>query len=225
MDEADRRRWRMTVQLHGFKYSVYSWIVRLALHEKGVAYEWIEMNPFAEPVSAQYLALHPFKRVPTLVHGEFVVYETSAITRYVDEAFNGPRLQRMLSVERARCNQILSIVDSYAYWPLVRQVFSHGVYKPRMRLPIDRSEIRQGLDATEKVLGSLEALASPERFLTGDGPSLADVYLAPMIGYFTLVEEGSVLLQQHDRLAAWWSTFSVRPTFLATTPRLPAPQS
>ena len=71
----------MAVELHGYQYSVYSWIARLALHEKGVMYSWVEVNPFAENVAASYLATHPFKRVPALVHGGFEVYETSAITR------------------------------------------------------------------------------------------------------------------------------------------------
>ena len=114
----------MAVELHGYQYSVYSWIARFALHEKGVAYNWVEVNPFAENVPASYLAAHPFRRVPALVHGAFTVYETSAITRYVDEGFEGPKLQRTEPKERVRCNQIMSIVDSYAYWPLVRQVFS-----------------------------------------------------------------------------------------------------
>ena len=37
----------MTVSLHGFQYSVYSWIARLALEEKGADYDWIEVDPFA----------------------------------------------------------------------------------------------------------------------------------------------------------------------------------
>ena len=211
----------MRVELHGYQYSVYAWIARLALHEKGVDYDWLEVNPFSDAVPAQYLALHPFKRVPTLVHGRFVVYETTAITRYVDEAFDGPSLQRVLPFERARCNQILSIVDSYAYWPLVRQAFSHGVFKPRMGLPADKSEIKTGLDAARKVLGALESVAGPDRFLVGDGLSLADIHLAPMIGYFGLLGEAKALLQEHARLAAWWSAISIRPAVQATFPRLP----
>src|SRR5262245_1363272 len=79
--------------LHGYRYSVYNRIARLALAEKGVAYERVEVNPFAPDVPASYLALHPFNRVPTLVHDGFALYETGAITRYVDRAFPSPSLQ------------------------------------------------------------------------------------------------------------------------------------
>ena len=92
----------MAVELHGYQYSVYSWIARLALHQKSAMYSWVEVNPFAENVAASYLGTHPFKRVPALVHGGFEVYETRAITRYVDEAFEGPKLrERMQENERA----------------------------------------------------------------------------------------------------------------------------
>ena len=213
----------MAVELHGYQYSVYSWIARLALHEKGVAYSWVEIDPFAVNVSASYLAMHPFKRVPALVHGTFVVYETGAITRYVDEAFEGPKLQRTEPRERARCNQVMSIVDSYAYWPLVRQVFSHGVFRPRMKRPVDDNEVRRGLDAAAVVFKALEKLAGEGQYLCGNDLSLADIHLAPMIGYFELAPEGSALFEKHLRLRNWWLALSLRPAYLATMPRIPRP--
>jgi glutathione S-transferase len=211
----------MAVELYGYKYSVYAWIARLALEEKGVRYDWVEINPFADPVPASYLALHPFKRVPTLVHDDFAVYETSAITRYLDEAFEGPMLQPRESRDRARCNQIISIADSYAYWPLVRQVFSHSVFRRLLGQPFDDAEIRRGLDVAPKVLSALEKIAGQHQYLCGHHLSLADVHLAPMIGYFVRTSEGRQLLGNHARLSAWWLGVSQRVAYLSTTPLLP----
>ena len=213
----------MTVELYGYKYSVYAWIARLALHEKGCAYDWREVNPFADDVPSGYLAKHPFKRVPALVHDDFVLYETSAMTRYVDEAFDGPALQPPTPMERARCQQIISVIDSYAYWPLVRQVFSHGVFRPRQGRPSDSAEVQRGLDAAPTVIGALEQLAGDDGFLCGDSLSLADIHIAPMIGYFTLMPEGAALVNRHRRLASWWAVMSGRAAFKKTTPDLPEP--
>jgi hypothetical protein len=47
---------------------------------------------------------------------------------------------------------LLSIVDSYAYWPFVRQVFSHGVFRPLLGRPTGQSEYLQGLEAAPRVL-------------------------------------------------------------------------
>src|SRR5258707_3328922 len=121
----------MAVILPGYRSSVYQSIARLALAGKGGGYERVAVNPFAADVPVAYRALHPFGRVPALVHDGFALYETAAITRYVDRAFPGPVLQPNEPKTLARMDQIIGVVDAYAYWPLVRQVFSHRVFLPR----------------------------------------------------------------------------------------------
>ena len=212
----------MTVVLHGYEYSVYVRIARMALAEKGVAYERVEVNPFAPDVPSAYLAMHPFRRVPVLVHDDFVLYETGAITRYVDETFPGPRLQPIAPRGRARMTQIISIIDAYAYWPMVRQVFSHAVFRPRVGEPAEAAEIRRGLEGSTRALGALEALAKGGGFLIGGQLSLADLHLAPMIAYFAAVPEARGLLTAYPKLSAWWQLMEQRESLGATDPGLPA---
>ena len=211
----------MSLVLHGYRYSVYVRIARLVLAEKNVAYDRVEVNPFAEDVPADYLALHPFGRVPTLVHDKFVLYETGAIARYIDRAFPGPPLQPHGPHALGRMDQIISVIDAYGYWPMVRQVFSHGVFRPAAGRPSDAAEVAKGLAASAKVLGALEELASSEAFLIGPAASIADFHLGAMIAYFTAASEGADLLARHPRLATWWQHLSQRPSIAATAPGLP----
>jgi glutathione S-transferase len=111
-------------------------------------------------------------------------------------------------------DQIIGIVDAYAYWPLVRQVFSHRVFRPRSGQPGDEGEIARGLQASARVLAALEPLI-------GDGLTLADLHLGAMIAYFVQAPEGRQGLQQHPRLTEWWARLSARPSFAATEPGLP----
>ena len=212
----------MALVLHGYRYSVYRRIAGLALAEKGVGYERVEVNPFAPDLSAAYLAMNPFGRVPTLVHDGFALYETCAITRYIDRAFPGPRLQPETPKSLARMDQIIAVVDAYAYWPLVRQVFSHVVFRPRLGGPTDAQEIARGLAAAPRVLGALESLASDDAFLVGPSLSLADLHLGAMIAYFARAAEGAALLGSYPRLAAWWRRLQSRESFAVTDPGLPA---
>ena len=212
----------MSLVLHGYRLSVYLRIVRLALAEKGLAYERVEVNPFAPEVPADYLALHPFGRVPTLVHDGFALYETGAISRYVDRAFSGPALQPAQPRLLGRMDQIIGVVDSYGYWPLVRQVFSHRVFRPAIGQPADEAEVERGLTGATKVLAALEALAAPDGFLAGPTLSLADLHLGAMIAYFAAAPEGAALLKDHPRLSAWWMHVSRRKSFTATDPGLPS---
>src|SRR5690606_26779094 len=103
----------MTIELHGYRYSVYLRVAAMTLVEKNVAWTHVEVDPFAKTIPDAYLALNPFGRVPTLVHDGFVLYETTAIARYVDEAFSGPQLQPEDARDRARMNQIVAVADSY----------------------------------------------------------------------------------------------------------------
>ncbi len=154
----------MSLVLHGFRYSVYVRIARIALAEKGLTYEHVEIDPFATDVPIEYLTLHPFKRVPVLVDGDFALYETEAITRYIDEAFPGPALQPSEPRQRARMAQIISIIDSYGYVPMVRQVAGERVFALfRGRQP-NEALIRTGLEASRHVLDALETI------IPGDGP-------------------------------------------------------
>jgi len=214
----------MTVELYAYKYSVYAWIARLVLAEKAVSYDYVEVNPFAANVPDGYLAMHPFRRVPTLVHGDFVVYETGAITRYVAATFPGAALQPTDSRGRTRLAQIISVIDAYGYWPMVRQVFSHRVFRRRTGQPVDESEIRSGIVASERAVAALEALAGGGAYLIGDELTLADLHLAPMLAYFAAAEEGRLVLARHRKLSAWSELMRVRPSFIATDPGLPVPQ-
>jgi glutathione S-transferase len=211
----------MPVTLFAYRFSVYSWIARLVLAEKGVPCSYIEVNPFAPDLPPDYLTRNPFRRVPTLMHGDFVLFETTAITRYVDEAFAGVDLQPEDGRRRARMAQIIAIVDAYGYWPMVRQVFSHRVFRPRIGHPTDEREIKIGIISSERTLAALETLAEPGDFLVSGRVSLADLHLAPMMAYFTAAAEGRAALAHHEALSAWWASIRNRPAFVATDPGLP----
>lgn len=210
----------MTVQLWGYCHSVYSWIAHAVLHEKNIEHEWLEVNPFIGDQPSEWKAVSPFNRVPVLVCGELSIYETAAITRYADEAFGPPSLQPADPLARARMNQIISIVDSYVYVPLVRRVFAHRVYRPAVNQPFDESKIGEGLSAAPRALSALEDLAQSP-FLISEAPSLADFHLAPMLDYFAAAPEGAALLGQHTRLSQWLERMSTRPSLTDTRPTLP----
>lgn len=210
------------VILRGYRYSVYNRIVRVALHEKGVAYETEEIDPFQQEVPQDFLRRQPFGRVPVLSHGDFDIYETAAICRYVEAAFDGPRLLPTVAKALARVAQVVSIVDSYGYWPMVRQVFAQRVFRPADGEDGDEGEIAKGLEASLPVLAALDAVASEGLVLGGEVFTLADCHLGPMIAYFVQAPEGHRALMEHPALADWWTRISARQSMLETDPGLPS---
>ncbi|MBK1666775.1 hypothetical protein CKO28_01790 [Rhodovibrio sodomensis] len=80
--------------IHGPNFSTYVRSVRMALEEKGQAYDLNAVNIFAgENQNEGHLARHPWGKVPAFEHDGFDIYETTAILRYIDAAFGGGSLQ------------------------------------------------------------------------------------------------------------------------------------
>ena len=210
----------MTVTLFGPAYSVYVRAARIALEEKGVAYGLQQFDVFdSDDVPADYPARHPFVRVPAFEHDGFRLYETGAITRYVDEAFQGPTLQPAAPRERARMNQVISVLDAYAFWPLVRVIY----VQRKEGTPTDEAAIAAAIPEAERCLGALEDLIGEADFLAGASFTLADAHAVPMFDYFLRTGEGRELMATRPRLSAWWSRVKGRPCVTATPFPGPAP--
>ncbi len=197
------------VTLCGFKESIYTQVVMMALAAKGVAFELKRDNPFEAGPSGP----HPFARVPVMLHGEFAVYETAAITRYVDRAFDGISLVPGDAVGLARMDQVIAIADNYAYWPMVRQAYAHGVVRKQAGIDWDKDLVRDGLRAAEPVLSELDGMAREGEVLNGLRISLADCQLAPMVAAFAQLPKGRKMIAQYAALSCWLEWISCSRAF------------
>lgn len=214
----------MTLTLHGYRYSVYTRVVRLVLAVKALPYDCVEIDPFG-PLPEDYRRINPFGRVPALDHDGFSLYETGAIARYLDEAFGPPSLQPGSATRRARMHQIIAVIDNDGYWPMVRQVYARRIFGPATGEAVDRDAVEEGLVASRKVLAAIERLVEGPSVLIGDRLSLADLHLAPMVAAFTAAPEGQAMLSGVPKLSAWWSSMSTHPALAATATGLPENRS
>lgn len=207
----------MTVTLYGADYSVYVRIVRLVLEEKGVAYTLSPVDIFAEGgPSAGYLEKHPFGKIPAFDHDGFRLHETTAITRYIDAAFDGTTLQPENTRQRARMDQIIGIGDSYMYRPMAWDLYVERIERRLRGETPDEARIAVALERSTISLRVLSDLMADGPGFAGQDISLADLHLAPMIDYFQMTIEGRTLLDQFPKLSAWWEMISGRPSIMAT---------
>lgn len=202
------------VTVFGAAYSVYVRIVRLTLEEKGVPYRLEEVDIFAEGgPPAEHRARHPFGRIPAFEHDGFRLFETAAIARYIDEAFDGPALMPRTPQARARVNQITGQLDSYGYRALVWDVFVERVRAPQEGRASDAAKIAVGLETAETVLATLDDLVNDTGggpYLVGAALMLADLHAAPIVGYFRQAPVGAALLARHPQMARWWDRMAGR---------------
>jgi glutathione S-transferase len=109
-----------TLQIFGVPPSPFTRAVRLACREKGVDYELVPTRP------GETAPLNPLGKIPMMKHGDFTLYESPAIARYIDRTFDGPPLWPADAKAAALCDQWLSVVcDSMVQTALA------GVIAPR----------------------------------------------------------------------------------------------
>jgi glutathione S-transferase len=206
--------------LYGPGYSTYARAARLALEEKGVDYDLVEVDFIAAGMPDEHLARHPFAKVPALEHDGLMLYETVAIERYVDEAFDGPSLQPSNPGARARMTQIISIIDSYTYPRTVGDLVIQRLVQPMLGGTADESIIEAALPEVDKSMAELERLLGDQEYLAGSALSLADLHLAPIFAYFVATPESKAIMENKPALNAWWQRMESRESLAKTQPQL-----
>lgn len=201
--------------LFGASCGVYVRIVRLALAEKGVPYRLIEQDAPAADTAGDP-SPHALGRLPAFEHEGFLLHETGAITRYVDEGFAGPSLQPASARGRARMHEIISLLDNYAYQTLVWDIFVERVRAAFEGRRPDQARIAAALPLAETCLDALVELMADGAFLAGDRVSLADLHAAPMMIYAHMAPEGAALMRARPALEAWLARVTRRSSVDST---------
>ena len=203
--------------VYGPAGSPYVWSVRLALAEKGVAHELVEVG-FGAHREEPHLSRHPFARVPAFEHDGFALYETQAILRYIDEGFPVAPLQPTDLHEFARMNQVMGIVDAYAYPSIGVGILFNRMLAPRLGMPVDEAAIQAALPQARLCLSEFARLMGDRPFMTGERISLADLMVIPLLFYLSRVPEGAAPLAEHPTLTPWMRRIEERPSFQVTRP-------
>lgn len=202
------------VILYGNPLSTYTRTARIAFEEKGVAYD---LEPVDHTVP-EYREIHPFGKIPALRHGSMLLYETLAITKYVDEAFDGPPLQPADTVTRAFMNQWISSIVHYYYGSMVRKlVFERFVAPMQGRAP-NEALVAEGLPEIKHQIDVLEGTLSQSPYLAGADSTIADMFLYPVLFYVNFSPEGQAMVDRSPGVAAWLERMGERPAVQATIP-------
>lgn len=213
-DTTDERGQAASIVLMGDGRSTYVRTVRLALAEKGIRYTH---QPTA-PHTPEQIAVHPFGRIPALVDGDFKFFEASAIVRYLEESFPGPSLLPGTIYERTLCEQWVSAINSYYYEPMIRRYVLPYVFPKGADGKPDRATIDGALREMPKLLSILDVAYGARDYLVGSAPSIADLFLAPILAYVMKMPEGEALLGAAPNVGRAQHVMQARPSFAATQP-------
>ena len=197
------------MKLYTHPQSTFARRVRMQLLEKGVSLEEVSVDMVKrEHKGEAYRALNPYGRVPTLVDGDFVLYESSAIMEYLERVFPTPPLLPASSQGKARVSMHIKLCD------LEIGTHTGSLIFPRRFLPRERWNLpvqAQAIEAIGKHLAQLDRQLEGQQYLVEDRYSLADLAYTPFMQFLELFE-----LVPGVNVAAWVARISARPSAVAT---------
>jgi len=195
------------IKVYGVPPSSFTRTVRLACHEKGIDYELVPMFP------GQLGALNPFPKIPVIAHGDMTLYESTAILRYLDRTFPGPKLWPEEEHLVAQCDQWVSAVNDSLVNSALRFLANHFGF-----LPVPQEMADKYLAKAREVVPVFDRRLGQSRYLVGDSVTAADLFLAPIVFNFPVIPGLKEIGEASPNLARWMRDMSARPSMKATEP-------
>jgi|HubBroStandDraft_1064217.scaffolds.fasta_scaffold23225_2 glutathione S-transferase len=185
--------------------------------EKSAPYRLQPVAPGAHK-QAQHLARHPFGRVPAIEDGDFKLYETQAIIRYVDAVYGAPRaLTPRNPKAEARMNQVIGVIDWYFFADNSAATLGFNrVVAPKLGLPVNEAAIAAAIPAAKHCIEVLASFLEKGPYMAGDTFSLADIHAGTQLDLLCAAPEAAQMLRATP-IAAWLERLAARPSFATTT--------
>jgi glutathione S-transferase len=170
------KRKQQMIKLHGFPASNYFNMVKLALLEKGVAFE--DVRVFTGQ-SEEMLAKSPMGKVPFLETDRGFISETAVILDYIDETQSGPSFYPDDPFDKARVRELIKYTELYLELP-ARRCYGQAFFGSGPASEETKNEVATIMT---RGVGALRRQADFSPYLFGDAITYADfvfLYTYPM---------------------------------------------
>ncbi len=212
------------VTIIGMPRSSLTRAVRIACLEKEIAFEFSSRNVQTPglPPTPEVLDKNPFGKVPVLIHGAFVLYETAAICRYIDDNFSGPLLRPVSAQKVARMNQWISLAMTRLDQNIIRNFVIPMVFADENQRhdPGFAVAMNQMADIIRHDLSVLNT-AYHEGWLCGAHFTIPDMMIMPMLHYLDAMPGGPEMLADAPNVKDAFARFKARSSAARTDPLLP----
>ena len=201
----------MALKLIGAGLSPFVRKVRVALTEKGLAFEHEPLTPFGP--NPEYRKIHPLGKIPSLTDGDKAIPDSSAIVFYLEKIAPNPALISADAYQAARTVWY----EEYADTALVQATapfFQQRVLFPLfMKKPGDEAVVaKTAAELAPPVFDYLEGESGENEYLVGGRFSLADISVAsPFVNFQH--GGGAIDRAKYPRLANYVERIHARPSF------------
>lgn len=197
------------LKLCGFHVSNYHNKVRLALLEKGVAFEE-DANCFPSQKD-EYLAKSPMGKVPYVVVDGALLRESQVICEYLEDAYPQKPLLPKEPLARAQVRELIAFMELHMDL-VVRRLFG-GLFAGKPYSDETKSEVERDI---AKGVRAFKAVAKFDPFIAGKELTLADcaafVHL-PLVSLATKQAFGRDVLEDIPQVKPYLKMLGERPAF------------
>ena len=176
-----------------------------AAEEVGIDYELIPTSFLEESKTSEYLAINPNGRIPALVDGDLVLFE-SAINLYLAKTYGG-KLYPSNPQDEARALQ-WTIWGMTELEPHLIPMVLHKMFLPEDQR--DPAVVSKAEAEVERPLAVLDAHVSDREYLLGGDFTIADLNLAGALSTANFV---SFDFSKFENASRWMSRCAGRPSF------------
>jgi glutathione S-transferase len=171
-----------------------------------------------EQQSPAYLKLNPNGVMPTLTDGDFVLWESEAIMRYLCSKQPGQTL--LPSDPRQNADVMRWQAWGLANWtPACAACLFENFVKGMLRgLPPDTARVAEGEARVRSNGKILDDHLKGRKFLVGDSLTIADISNAVFV---SLADAGKIPLGGFDEIQRWHASLDQFPAWKATAPQMP----
>ena len=195
---------------YGTPQSTYVRTVRLLLAEAKIDYNLKDVGIFnGDNETEEYLAKNPFGKVPTIQVDGIEIYETAAITYYINEGMTGGKFAPPDLLMQTKMRQIMAIIDNYLYPHAVGTIVIQRLIVPQQGGSTDEQKVEEAIAPTIKALEAIENLFVGDPFLVGSMISIADFYLIPIFVYLEKTPELDAVTAYTPKLRKWWNEVKI----------------
>jgi len=200
------------MKIYGHPQSSSTRKVLFALAEKNQPFEFEVVDLFAHAQkSIAHLSRHPFGMVPVLEDGDFSLYESRAILRYLDARFSPSSLTPPSTQGRARMDQFMSIDQSYVA-PHCRALAIERLLRKRDGMPA-RADITEAAEQGLRTAFSIvDRALQRHAHVACDSFSLADISLAPYVASLPMIGADRTVADC-PHVLAWYGRITMRPSW------------
>ena len=187
--------------------SLYSRPVWIALLEKQLSFEAIDLALDGDQWQPEFLAINPFGRVPVLVDGELSVFESLAILNYLELQYPNPTLVPA-DVETLTTVKMVEMLTLHELIPAMLTI---------VRVTDNKVAIQQADRQIVTMLSFLEKLLIDNSYLAGDRITLADIVAGSIILWLPYL---NISLSSYPEVKRWSSQLMQRQAWQVTQPNL-----